>query len=36
MYVPNIDEETLKKLPHWKQWLYKAVKEILKEKSELG
>lgn len=26
--VPDVDEETLKKLPYWKQWLYKTLKEI--------
>jgi hypothetical protein len=31
----EIDEETLKKLPYWKQWLYKAVKEVIEEKRNL-
>jgi len=26
--IPTIGEETLKRLPHWKVWLYKTVKEI--------
>jgi hypothetical protein len=34
MYVPNIDEETLRKLPYWKQWLYKAVKEVIEEEKK--
>jgi len=33
MRVPDIDEETLRKLPHWKQWLYMTMKEI-SEKSQ--
>jgi len=24
----EIDEETLRKLPYWKQWLYRTAKEI--------
>jgi len=30
MKVPDIDEETLKKLPYWKQWLYKTLKDFEK------
>jgi len=30
--LPEIDEETLKKLPYWKQWLYRTIKEIQSEK----
>jgi len=26
--VLNIDEQALKKLPYWKAWLYKTLKEI--------
>jgi len=29
--IPDIDEDTLKKLPYWKQWLYSTVKEIIEE-----
>jgi hypothetical protein len=30
--IPNIDEATLKKLPYWKQWLYKTLRELKIEK----
>lgn len=30
--LPNIDEETLKKLPYWKRWLYKTLKESPSER----
>jgi hypothetical protein len=34
--VPDLDEETLKKLPYWKRWLYLSIKEIVeKEKRKL-
>lgn len=26
--LPKIGEETLKKLPYWKRWLYKTIKEL--------
>jgi len=29
--LPEIEEETLKKLPYWKQWLYNTVKELCNE-----
>jgi len=31
--IPTIGEETLKKLPHWKAWLYKTLKEIEEQSS---
>jgi len=31
MKVPEIDEESLKKLPYWKQWLYGTARELSKE-----
>jgi len=31
MKVPEIDEEILKKLPYWKQWLYRTAKELSEE-----
>jgi hypothetical protein len=31
MKLPEIDEDTLKKLPYWKQWLYKTLKEAERE-----
>jgi len=34
MNVPEIDDETLKKLPYWKQWLYKTAREL--EEDERG
>jgi len=36
--IPDINEETLKKLPNWKQWFYRTMKEIIekvKKKSAL-
>jgi len=30
--TPHIDEQTLKKLPYWKAWLYKTLKEIEEER----
>ena len=29
--LPQIDDATLNKLPYWKQWLYRTVKEIQDE-----
>jgi hypothetical protein len=26
--IPDLDEETLNKLPYWKRWLYLTLKEI--------
>jgi hypothetical protein len=31
MKVPEIDDETLKRLPYWKQWLYKTARELQKD-----
>jgi hypothetical protein len=36
MKVPEIDEETLKKLPYWKQWLYKTVRELSAKEGAYG
>jgi hypothetical protein len=36
MRVPEIDEESLKKLPYWKQWLYKTAKELSAKEGEHG
>jgi hypothetical protein len=30
--IPEIDEETLKKLPYWKRWLYKTIRKAQEEK----
>jgi hypothetical protein len=32
--IPSIDEETLKKLPYWKRWLYTTIKEIMDEEEK--
>lgn len=29
--LPQIDKETLERLPYWKRWLYKTIKEIQEE-----
>jgi hypothetical protein len=26
--LPEIDEETLKKLPYWRRWLYETTREL--------
>lgn len=30
--MPDIDEEALRKLPYWNQWLYRALRELDKRK----
>jgi hypothetical protein len=32
--LPDIDEKTLTKLPYWKAWLYRTLKEIEDERSD--
>jgi hypothetical protein len=36
MKVPEIDDEILKKLPYWKQWLYRTAKELETKEGEHG
>jgi hypothetical protein len=36
MIVPEIDEESLKKLPYWKQWLYRTARELSAKEGEHG
>jgi hypothetical protein len=36
MEVPEIDDDDLKRLPYWKQWLYKTAREVSEKEGEHG